>query len=129
MLFVTPGPYRLDLRLIEQDTAAVPPEGGEADDPQIRVDLRAVICNLQRLAIERRALIDPQPFGVHIGEDAAEGVVNELLQRRFFQPCQCLVAVAEDPVHGGAAVDSAWDGSIATAFAGGSFFLAKKILL
>ena len=102
MLFVTPGPYRLDLRLIEQDTAAVPPEGGEADDPQIRVDLRAVICNLQRLAIERRALIDPQPFGVHIGEDAAEGVVNELLQRRFFQPCQCLVAVAEDPVHGGA---------------------------
>ena len=27
------------------------------------------------------------------------------------------------------AVDSAWDGSIATAFAGGSFFLAKKILL
>ena len=94
--------HRLDLRLIEQDTAAVTPEGGEADDPQIRVDLRAVICNLQCLAVQRRALVDPQPLGVHIGEDAAEGVVNELLQRRFFQPCQCLVAVAEDPVHGGA---------------------------
>ncbi len=76
-------------------------EGGEADDPQIRVDLRAEIHNFQHLAVQRRALIDPQPLGVHIGEDAAEGVVNELLQRRFFQRCQNLVAVAEDPVHGG----------------------------
>ena len=102
MLFVTPGPYRLDLRLIEQDTAAVPPEGGEADDPQIRVDLRTVVCNLQRLAIERRALIDPQPFGVHVGKDAAEGVVDQLLQRQLFQLRQRLVAIAENPVHGGA---------------------------
>ena len=77
-------------------------EGGEADDPQIRVDLRAEIHNFQHLAVQRRALVDPQPLGVHIGEDAAEGVVNELLQRRFFQRCQRLVAVAEDPVHGGA---------------------------
>lgn len=77
-------------------------EGGEADDPQIRVDLRAEIHNFQHLAVQRRALVDPQPLGVHIGENAAEGVVNELFQRRFFQRCQRLVAVAEDPVHGGA---------------------------
>ena len=77
-------------------------EGGEADDSQSRVDLRAEIHNFQHLAVQRRALVDPQPLGVHIGENAAEGVVNELLQRRFFQRCQRLVAVAEDPVHGGA---------------------------
>ena len=58
-------------------------EGGEADDLQIRVDLRAVIYDLQRFAEQRCALVDPQPLGIHIGEDAAEGVVNELFQRRF----------------------------------------------
>ena len=93
--------HRLELRLIEQDAAAVPPEGWKADDLQIRVDLRAVIRDLQRLAEQRRALVDAQPLGVHIGEDAAEGVVEELLQRRFFQRRQRLVAVAEDPVHSG----------------------------
>lgn len=28
-------------------------------------------------------------------------MVDELLQRRFFDFCQCLVTVAEDPVHSG----------------------------
>ena len=91
--------HRLDRPAVKEHTAAVPPEGGEADDPQIRVNLRAVICNLQRLAIERRALIDPQPLGVHIGKDAAEGVVDQLLQRQLFQLRQRLVAIAENPVH------------------------------
>ena len=76
-------------------------KGWETDDFEFCVDLRAVICDLQRLTEQRRALVDPQPLGVHIWEDAAEGVVNELLQRCFFQRCQRLVAVAEDPVHGG----------------------------
>ena len=61
-------------------------EGGEADDLQIRVDLRAVIYDLQRFAEQRCALVDPQPLVVHIGENAAEGAVDELLQRLFFQP-------------------------------------------
>ena len=51
--------HRLDPSAVEQHTAAVPPEGGEADDPQIRVDLRAVICDLQRLTEQHRALADP----------------------------------------------------------------------
>ena len=81
LMLLLPGLHRLDLRLIEQNTATVTLEGGEADDPQIRVDLRTVICDLQRLAVQRRALIDPQPFGVHIGKNAAKGVVDQLLQR------------------------------------------------
>ena len=76
-------------------------KGWETDDFEFCVDFRTVVGDLQSFAIERRALIDPQPLGVHIGENAAEGVVNELLQRRFFQRCQRPVAVAEDPVHGG----------------------------
>ena len=85
--------HRLDCPALKEHTAAMTLEGGEADDPQSRVDLRAEIHNFQHLTVQRRALIDPQPLGVHIGEDAAEGVVNELLQRRFFQLCQCLVAI------------------------------------
>lgn len=94
--------HRLNFRLIEQNTATVSLEGGKADDFQIRVDLLAVIHNLQRLAEQRRALVDAQPFGVHIGENAAESVVHELFQRYFFDFCQRLVGVAEDPVHCGA---------------------------
>ena len=85
--------HRLDRPAVKEHTAAVTLKCWKADDFQVGVDFRTVVCNLQRLAIERRALIDPQPLGVHIGEDAAEGVVNELLQRRFFQLCQCLVAI------------------------------------
>ena len=94
--------HRLNIRLFEQHTAAVPFEGGEADDFQFCVNLRAVIYNFQRFTEQRRALVDAQPLFVHIGENAAERVVDELLQRRFFDFCQCLVTVAEDPVHSGA---------------------------
>ena len=94
--------HRLNIRLFEQHTAAVPFEGGEADDFQFCVNLRAVIYNFQRFTEQRRALVDAQPLCVHIGENAAERVVDELLQRRFFDFSQCLVTVAEDPVHSGA---------------------------
>ena len=77
--------HRLNFRLLEEDAAAMSLEGGEADDLQIRVDLRAVIYDLQRFAEQRCALVDPQPLVVHIGENAAEGAVDELLQRGFFQ--------------------------------------------
>lgn len=85
--------HRLDCPAVKEHTAAVSRKGWETDDFEFCVDFRTVVCNFQRLAIERRALIDPQPFGVHVGKDAAEGVVYELLQRRFFQLCQCLVAI------------------------------------
>lgn len=74
----------LNIRLLEQHTAAVPFESGEADDFQFCVNLRAVIYNFQRFTEQRRALVDAQPLCVHIGENAAERVVDELLQRRFF---------------------------------------------
>lgn len=101
LMLLLPGLHRLDLRLIEQNTATVSRKGWETDDFEFCVDFRTVIGDLQCFAIERRALVDPQPLGIHIGEDAAEGVVNELFQRRFFQRCQRLIAVAENPVHGG----------------------------
>ena len=91
--------HRLDPSAVEQHTAAVTLKCWKADDFEFCVDFRTVVCNLQRLAIERRALIDPQPFGVHVGKDAAEGVVDELLQRQLFQLRQRPIAVAEDPVH------------------------------
>ena len=80
LMLLLPGLHRLDLRLIEQNTATVSRKGWETDDFEFCVDFRTVIGDLQCFAIERRALVDPQP---HIGEDAAEGVVNELFQRRF----------------------------------------------
>ena len=85
--------HRLDSSTVKEHTAAVPRKGWETDDFEFCVDFRTVVGDLQCFAIERRALIDPQPLGVHIGKDAAKGVVNELLQRRFFQLCQCLVAI------------------------------------
>ena len=51
--------HRLDPSTVKEHTAAMTLEGGEADDPQIRVDLRAVICDLQRLTEQHRALADP----------------------------------------------------------------------
>ena len=51
--------HRLDRPAVKEHTAAMTLEGGEADDPQIRVDLRAVICDLQRLTEQHRALADP----------------------------------------------------------------------
>lgn len=77
----------------------MPPEGGEAEDPQIGVDLRAVIHHFQRRAVQRRLLIDPQPLVVHIGEQAAEAAADQPIQRHLFQKGQSPVAVAEDPVH------------------------------
>lgn len=68
--------HRLNFRPIEQDTATVPLEGGEADDFQICVDFPAVIQDLQSLTEQCCTLVEAQPFGVHIVENAAEGVVN-----------------------------------------------------
>ena len=76
--------HRLDPSTVKEHTAAVTLKCWKADDFQVGVDFRTVVCNLQRLAIERRALIDPQPLGVHIGKDAAKGVVDQLLQRQLF---------------------------------------------
>lgn len=75
---------RLDPSTVKQHTAAVPGKGWKTDDFEFCVDFRTVGCNLQRLAIERRALIEPQPSGVHVGKDAAKGVVDQLLQRQLF---------------------------------------------
>ena len=68
--------HRLNFRPIEQDTATVPLEGGKADDLQICVDFPAVIHDLQSLTEQRCTLVEAQPFGVHIVENTAEGVVN-----------------------------------------------------
>ena len=94
--------HRLNFCLVKQYTPAVSLEGGKADNFQFCVNLRTVICNLQRFTEQRRALVDAQPLGVHIGENTAEGVVNELRQRRLFDFCQRIVAIAENPVHSGA---------------------------
>ena len=75
--------HRLNFRLLEEDAAAMSHESWEADDLQIRVDFRAVIYDLQRFAEQRCALVDLQPLVVHIGKNAAEGAVDELLQRLF----------------------------------------------
>lgn len=91
--------HRLDSSTVKEHTAAVPRKGWETDDFEFCVDFRTVVGDLQCFAIERRALIDPQPLGVHIGKDAAEGVVDQLLQRQLFQLRQRPIAVAEDPVH------------------------------
>ena len=68
--------HRLNFRPIEQDTATVSLEGGKADDFQICVDFPAVIHDLQGFTEQRCTLVEAQPFGVHIVENAAEGVVN-----------------------------------------------------
>ena len=91
--------HRLDRPAVKEHTAAVSRKGWETDDFEFCVNFRTVVGDLQRLSIERRALIDPQPFGVHVGKDAAEGVVDQLLQRQLFQLRQRPIAVAEDPVH------------------------------
>ena len=62
--------HRLNFRLLEEDAAAMSLEGWEADDLQIRVDLRAVIYALQRFAEQRCTLVDPQPLVVNIGKCA-----------------------------------------------------------
>lgn len=91
--------HRLDRPAVKEHTAAVSRKGWETDDFEFCVDFRTVVCNLQRLAIECRAFIDSQPFGIHIGKNAAKGVVNQLLQRQLFQFRQRPIAVAENPVH------------------------------
>lgn len=74
-----------DLRKIEQDTPAVPLEGGETGHLQTGVDLRAVVHDLQRFAVQGDALVQAQPFGIHVGKQAAEGAANQLLKRQLFQ--------------------------------------------
>ena len=91
--------HRLDRPAVKEHTAAVSRKGWETDDFEFCVDFRTVVGDLQSFAIERRVLIDPQPFGVHVGKDAAEGVVDQLLQWQLFQLRQRLVAIAENPVH------------------------------
>ena len=63
----------------------MPLEGGETDHLQIGVDLRAVIDDLQGLAKQCGSLIAAQPFGIHVGKQAAEGAANQLLKRQLFQ--------------------------------------------
>lgn len=91
--------HRLNASPVKEHTAAVSRKGGKTDDFEFCVDFRTVFCNLQRLAIERRAFIDSQPFGIHIGKNAAKGVVDQLLQWQLFQFRQRLIAVAENPAH------------------------------
>lgn len=64
--------HRLDRPAVKEHTAAVSRKGWETDDFEFCVDFRTVVGDLQSFAIERRALIDPQPLGVHIGKDAAK---------------------------------------------------------
>ena len=77
--------HRLDRPAVKEHTAAVSRKGWETDDFEFCVDFWTVVGNLQCLAIERRVFIDSQPFGIHIGKNAAKGVVNQLLQRQLFQ--------------------------------------------
>ena len=71
----------------------------EADDFQICVDLWAVINDFEGLPIECCTLIRTKPFGIHIAEQAAERVIQQLFQWLLFQFCQCRVSIAEDPVY------------------------------
>ena len=91
-----------DLREIEQDAPAVALEGGETGHFQIGVDLRAVVHDLQRFAVQGGSLIQTQPFGIHVRKQAAEGTADHLLQGQLFQRRQGGISVAEDPVHGAA---------------------------
>ena len=84
---------------VEQDTAAVSGKCREADDFQICVDLWAVINDFEGLPIECCTLIRTKPFGIHIAEQAAERVIQQLFQWLLFQFCQCRVSIAEDPVY------------------------------
>ena len=51
--------HRLDGLPVKEHTAAVPRKGVETDDFEPLVDFRTVVGDLQCLAIERRALVDP----------------------------------------------------------------------
>lgn len=88
-----------DFPKIEQDAPAVALESGETGHLQIGVDLRAIVHDLQRFAVQSGPLIQAQPFGIHVGKQAAEGAADQLLKRQLFQLRQGGVAVAEDPVH------------------------------
>lgn len=88
-----------DLRNIEQNTSAVTFEGRKTDHPQIGVNLGAVINDLQCFTVKNRPLIAPQPLGVHVGKQAAEGAADQPLQWYLFQLCQRGITVSEDSVH------------------------------
>lgn len=77
----------------------MPTEGGITNHFQPRVDLRTVIHDLQPFPIQGGALVQTQPFGIHIGKQAAEGAADKRFQRQFFQLCQSRISIAKDPVH------------------------------
>ena len=89
-----------NLAEVKEDAAAVAGEGGEAGHLDAGVDLGAEIHGLQGLAVERGALVEPQPLRGHVAEQAAEAVVDQLLQRNALQLRQGGIAIAEDPIHG-----------------------------
>ena len=82
----------------------MPLEGGEADHLQVGINFRAVVNDLQRLPVQGGPLIGPEPFGIHIGEEAAEGSAQELFKGQLFQLCQRGVSVTENPVNSPAPV-------------------------
>lgn len=71
----------------------------KTDDFEFCIDLRTVICDLQHFVVECCALVDPQPFSVHVGENAAERVVDQPFERQLFQFRQRLIAIPKDPIH------------------------------
>ena len=68
---------------IEQNAAAVPLEGGVADDFQIGVDLRAVGHDFQSFPVEHRLLIAPEPFGIHVRKETVEAAADEVFQGKL----------------------------------------------
>ena len=93
---------KLDLRNIKQNTAAMPIEGGETNNLQIGIDIRAVVDDLQSFSKQRGAFVASQPLGIHIGKQVAKGVPDPFFQRHFFQLRQGGIAVPKYPVDGAA---------------------------
>lgn len=91
--------YRLYCLLVKEHTAAMSWKSRKTDDFEFCIDLRTVICDLQHFAVECCALVDPQPFSVHVGENAAERVVDQPFERQLFQFRQRLIAIPKDPIH------------------------------
>lgn len=86
---------------VKEHAATVLWKGWEANNLQITVNFRTVIDDFQCFAVECGVFIDAKPFSIHIGENTAEGVVDERLQWTLFQHCQCRVTIAKNLVHCG----------------------------
>ena len=69
--------HEFDLRNIEQDAPAMPRKSRETCDLQIRIDLRAVVDELQFFPVKDGPLIASKPFGIHIAEKTSEWISDQ----------------------------------------------------